>query len=183
MSVLSVTTTFPVADGPVANVATNIFISPAAGAGQGRGRLIHPNPELGTFDYLREPDAWVNIDGDAIIPPVWSTSKTLLGASNTLFTGDLRDVIVEELWSKSSVCMELSQARMLIAMWQNPPDPSVAYVQWWPTYANTLGYNVVILDLSIGGNSGIQLDGVTKSGIGWVRGPVRLKMRVCGRVV
>ena len=178
MTLLQSIGTFTVAAGTVETVSAAVTIVPSAGIALGRGRLTHPS--LGVYDYGRGPDEWSNVDGDAIIAPIWSSHQTLLGASNTLFQGDLRDVTVEERWTQR-IAMELVQARMLMAIWQNPPDPSVAYVQWYPSYANDLGFNVVILDFSIGGQ-GINLNPLVKNGIGWVRGPVTIKMRIASRV-
>ena len=179
MTTLTATGTFAVGAGSVTTLATTVTIIPSTGTGTGRGRLVHPT--LGSFDYLRGPDEWQNIDTDAIIAPIWSSTKTLLGAANSLFQGDLRDVVIEERWTQR-VAMELDQARMLIAMWQTPPDPTVAYVQWYPSYANALGFNVVLLDLAIGGGTGITLNPLTKNGVGWARGPVVLKMRIASRI-
>ena len=170
---------FAVGAGTTESVATTVTILPAIGTGQGRGRLIHPS--LGTYDYVRGPDAWLNVDGDVLIPPVWGSAKTLLGAANTLFVGDIRDVIVAEEWTQG-IGMDLAQARMLIAMWQNAPDPADGYVQWWPSYSNDLGFNVVLLGLAIGGNEGIRLTPLVKNGTGYVRGPVTLRMRIASRV-
>lgn len=179
MATITSTGTFNVAEGAVASVSAAVTILPAVGVGSGRGRLIHPT--LGTYDYARGPDQWMNVDGDAIIQPVWASTKTLRGAANTLFQGDLRDVIAEERWTQG-IAMDLDQARMLVAMWQNPPDPSVATVQWWPSYSNELGFNVVILSLRVGPGEGINLDPLVKNGNGYVRGPVILRMRVVSRV-
>ena len=179
MATITASGTFPVGAGDVATATTRVTIQPAIGTGTGRGRLVHP--ALGVFDYLAGPDQWQNVDGDAIIAPIWSTQKTLLGAANTLFVGDLRDVIVEERWVQS-IAMPLDMARMLIAIWQNPPDPADGYVQWWPSYANELGFNVVILSLSVAGNDGVTMSPLVKNGAGWVRGPVTLRMRIAGRV-
>ncbi len=138
--------------------------------------MIHPS--LGTYDYIRGPDEWMNIDGDIIIPPVWSSSKTLLGAANTLFIGDVRDVIVEERWTQG-VAGELQHMRALLAMWMNPPDPAVAYVEWWPNYTSAEGFNVIFLSMTLGGQ-GITISSLSKQG--WVRGPLVLRMRIASRI-
>jgi hypothetical protein len=179
MTTLTTTGTFTIGDGTLAETSTTLHILPAAGVGSGPGRLIHPT--LGTYDYARPPDVWVNVDGDVIIPPVWASAKTLKGAANTLFAGDIRDVVVDEQWTQS-VAVELAMARMLIAMWQSPPDPADGFVQWYPSYANDLGFKVVLLDLTIGQGGGISFTPLVKNGSGFVRGPVRLKMRIVDRV-
>jgi hypothetical protein len=178
MTTLTTTGTFTIGDGTLASASTTLRILPASGVGSGPGRLIHP--DLGTYDYPRSPDQWVNVDGDVIIPPVWASAKTLKGASNTLFQGDIRDVLIEEHWVQT-LAMDLAQARMLIAMWQNPPDPADGFVEWYPSYANDLGFQVVMLDLSIGQAGGQTFTPLVKNGSGYVRGPVKLKMRIVDR--
>ena len=86
------------------------------------------------------------------------------------------------LFKFKDIQVSLHWSWLLVAMWQNPPDPSVATVQWWPSYSNELGFNVVILSLRVGPGEGINLDPLVKNGNGYVRGPVILRMRVVSRV-
>lgn len=176
MTILTASSTFAIGAGSVVTESVPITVLPVPAGTSGRGRLVHPT--LGTYDYVRGPDEWMNLDGDVLIAPIWATNKTLRGASNTLFQGDIRDVIVEERWTQP-VCCELSQLRAILAMWMNPPDPSVTYVKWYPTYTSALGYNVVMLGLTLGGKE-ITLSSVMKQG--WVKGPLVLRMRIAGRV-
>lgn len=176
MTTLTASSTITIGDGPTVSESTSLLVLPAAGAYEGPGRLVHPT--FGTYDYERPPDAWTNMDGDALIPPVWASTKTLSGAANTLFVGTLRDVIVEEQWTQS-VCCRIEHVRALLAMWMNPPDPSVAYVEWYPTYTSALGFKVVLLGLTLGGKD-ITLTSLSHQG--YVRGPLVLRMRIAGRV-
>jgi hypothetical protein len=177
MATLTSSETFTVADAAVEMASVSVPIIAASGVYQGTGRLIHPT--LGTYDYARAPNNWSGIDGDIMIPPIWSSTKTLLGSANTLFAGDIRDVTAEETWAESGVAMEAAMARMLISFWMNPPDPSVGYVQWWPSYTSELGFEVILLELTIKGKA-ITFDSVSHNG--WVRGPVNLKLKIVGRV-
>jgi hypothetical protein len=155
-----------------------LTVLPVPVGATGRGRLIHPT--FGTYDYPMPPDEWVNLRGDAIIAPIWASTKTLLGAANTLFVGDVRDVICEERWTQGIVYGGTAHADALIAMWSNPPDPSVAYVQWFPNYSSTQGFNVVLLGLTLG-----QKD-ITTSSLshgGHDRGPLILRLRIASRIV
>lgn len=176
MSTISSSATITIADAAVVVESITISVLPAPMAGSGRGRLIHPT--LGTFDYDRPPDEWEGFRGDVIIPPVWASTKTLLGAANTLFAGDVRDVVVEERWTQSLVGAT-SFVDMLLAMWSTPPDPSVAYVQWYPNYASAEGFNVVMLAMSLG-TKNITTASLSHQGID--RGPMTLRMRIAGRL-
>lgn|SRR5574337_769162 len=176
MTTLTASSTIAIGDGPTVSASTSLVVLPLAGTNQGPGRLVHPT--FGAYDYERPPDEWMNMDGDALIPPVWASTKTLSGAANTLFPGTLRDVIVEERWTQG-VCCRIEHVRALLAMWMNPPDPSVTYVEWHPTYTSTLGFKVVLLGLTLGGKD-ITLTSLSHQG--YVRGPLVLRMRIAGRV-
>lgn len=162
--------------GVVATASVGITVLPAIGAATGRGRLIHPT--FGTYDYPYSPDRWTNIDGDVIIPPIWSSSKTLLGSANTLFVGNLRDVTVEEEWNQE-LAGSTAHMRMLLAMWMNPPDPTLDYVEWYPNYTSALGFKVIMIEVTVGGQ-GVSLDYITRQG--WVTGVITLKMKIAGRI-
>ncbi len=178
MSTLTSSATIAIADAAVVTESIALTVLPAPVAGSGSGRLIHP--DIGTYDYTRPPDEWVNLRGDIIVAPIWASTKTLLGAANTLFAGDVRDVIVEERWTQGIVG-PTSHADMLIAMWTNPPDPSVAYVQWWPNYSSDFGFNVVMLSLTLGGRD-ITTSTLSKATTYRDRGPLVLRMRIAGRL-
>ena len=79
MSILTSQTTFTVGDASTETTSTSITILPALGASTGKGRLIHPT--LGIYDYERCPDEWSNMDGDAIIAPIWASSSLASGAA------------------------------------------------------------------------------------------------------
>lgn len=176
MTTLTASATLTIGDAATTTEATSLVVLPVAGTNEGPGRLVHPT--FGAYDYERPPDAWTNLDGDVLIPPVWASTKTLDGAANTLFVGSLRDVIVEEQWNQS-VCCSIEHVRALAAVWMNPPDPSVAYVEWYPSYSSAMGFKVVLLSLTLGGKD-ITLTSLVHGG--WVRGPLVLRMRIAGRV-
>lgn len=175
MTTLTSSATLAIGDAPTTEESVTITVLPVAAPGEGRGRLIHPT--LGTYDYARGPDEWQNLDGDVVIAPIWASEMTLDGAANTLWPGALRDVIVEERWIQP-VAGEIELARMLMSMWTNPVDPADGAIEWWPSYATTLGYQVALLDLRVGAKE-ITLTPLLKQG--WVRGPITLRMRILGR--
>ncbi len=176
MATLLSSATLPIADASVLTESISLVVLPAPTTQTGTGRLIHPT--FGTYDYTRGPDQWTNMRGAAVIPPIWSSTKTLLGAANTLFAGDIRDVICEEAWVQPTAC-EVEHLDALLAMWANPPDPTVAYVQWYPNYTTELGFNVIMLDLTLGGKD-ITITSQVHNG--WVRGPLRLRMRIISQI-
>jgi hypothetical protein len=183
---LSSKSTFGVAGAAEEIVSLPIEIFPAYPAESGHGRIVHPT--LGAFDYEVKPDEWVNIDADAIIPPVWSSSRTLTSAANVLWAGVLRDVVVEERWKAvGGLAMPVTQFRMLLAIWTTPVDPDVGYVQWYPNYITGVGFKVLPVNLSAGGQ-GIALDDVTNykddegEPIGWVTSPVTLTLKLVERL-
>lgn len=176
MTTITSTATLTIGDAATVTESTSLLILPVAGASEGTGRLVHPT--FGAYDYERPPDSWTNMLGDALISPVWASTKTLDGAQNTVFAGALRDVVIEEAWNQS-VCCSIDHLQALLAIWMNPPDPSVAYVEWYPSYISSLGFKVVILGLTVGGKEITQTPLVHQ---GWVRGPLVLRMRIAGRV-
>lgn len=177
MAILTSQTTFTIGDATTEQASTQITILPALGASTGTGRLIHPT--LGTYDYEKCPDEWSNLDGDVIIAPIWSSSKTLQGAANTLFQGHLRDTIIEERWIADGASISLAMLRVLLAFWQNPPNPASNYVLWYPNYTSSFGYKVILVALEVNG-SGINLDYVSR--LGWVTGDVVLRLKVAERL-
>jgi hypothetical protein len=183
--VLSNDTTFSVtATSPVV-VEEDSYVLPSFAAGEGKGRLVHPT--LGAYDYEAKPDEWVNMDGDAIVKPKWSSTMTLGGAANTLWKDKLRDVKVEERWKAlGGLAMPMTQMRMLLMMLANPVDPAVGYVLWYPNYVNNLGFKVILLDVKTSGDDVVFDDVVNaKHGDGtpngWMTNPVTVVMKIAGR--
>lgn len=181
MATLTSSSTVAIGAGSAVVESVVIPILPALGSILGKGRLVHPT--LGTLDYPNAPDEWRNVDTDVIIAPIWANAKTLVGSSNALWPGNLRDVEVEERWTQA---LNLSAAffRQLMSFWQTPPDPDTdPPVQWWPNYATALGYQVAIKDVAIG-DQGKQQGIVLSPTLplrGWVEGKVIVTMQVLGR--
>jgi hypothetical protein len=181
MPTLTSTSTFNVGAAPVAAESVPIFVTLHAGATMGLGRLIHPT--LGTLNYTHPPTEWTNIDGDIIAPPVWSSSKTLSGTSNTLWAGNIRDVVCVERWrERGALRMTVGQLRTMLAFYQAPPNPSLSAVTWWPDYTSTLGFRVAMVSLTVGGD-GVTLDWVAQqTPLGFVSDrDVELRLRILGR--
>ena len=188
MTTLTSSATFTIGAGTAAVASATVNVLPALSSASGKGRLIHPT--LGTLDYPNAPDEWINVDGDVIVAPTWSTVKTLQGATNALWAGNLRDVTVQEVWIQE-MNVQVSFLRQLIAFWTNPPDPDTGTpVQWWPNYTTALGYQVVLENLTVLGDGQGLRDSLLREGVtlnafaliqGWVSGKVTLTMRILGR--
>lgn len=183
MPVLTQTTTFTVQSAPTGAQTVPIFVSLTGNhVMPGLGRLVHPT--LGTLNYTHPPTEWQNIDGDVIAPPVWSSTKTLSGTSNTLWAGNIRDVVCVERWrERGALRMTMGQFRTMLAFYQNPPDPSVAAVEWYPDYTSALGFRVAMVSFTVGGD-GVTLDWVSMhSPEAFVADrDVELQLRILGRV-
>lgn len=151
MPTLSSSGSFNVVGQTSAVAEASTVVIPAVGFPSGLGRIVHP--VLGAFDYAYKPDEWVNVDGGgAIVAPTWASTKTLQGSAHSLWTGSISDVVCEERWgvSQQGLSMPIAQLRMLMAIWMNPVDPTVGYVQWFPNYATNVGFNVLPVDLVVG---------------------------------
>lgn len=187
MTTLTSTTTITVGDAPTVTASTPLLITAPLVAPSGSGRLIHPT--IGTYDYALTPTQWANMVGDAVIPPIWSAQMTLASDVNTLWAGNIKDVVVVEEWdADGGLSMPLSQLAVLLAMWQNPPDPDVGYVQWYPNYINSNGYNVIIEAIKVentggGGSSGdgVYLDTFART-VGMVAGAVSMSLRLVSKL-
>ncbi len=181
MATLTSSTTVSIGSGSAVVETASIPVVATPAYPGGTGRLIHPT--LGTLDYDYAPDEWVNIDTDVVIPPIWSTAKTLTGASSALWPGHLRDVEVKEIWHQS-LNIKPAFMRQLLAFWTTPPDPDTdSPVLWYPNYVTANGYQVAITDVTIAGDtssSGITLnpDVLFRD---WVSGAVTITMRILGR--
>jgi hypothetical protein len=179
MTTLTASSTLTLNDGSTVIETLPVQVLPALPSGSGKGRLVHPT--LGAYDYDVEPTEWTNMMGDVIIPPIWSSNLTLGGASSTVWQGTIKDVVCEERWtSQGGLAMRVPQLSMLLAMYQSPPDPETAWVEWYPSYITTQGFKVLITDLNVGGSNGIALDGYVKGG--FVSGKVTMKLRIIDRL-
>lgn len=178
MAILTSSSTSVIGAGALLTETTTVTVLAAAAPGTGTGRLVHPT--LGTFDYSFAPDEWTNLLDDIVIPPVWANARTLDGAANTLWPGSIQDVIVTERWI-SPISMPLDFLRQLITFWQNPSEPP-AFLEWRPSYANDLGYRVIMLSVTSGGRE-ITLDFITRQSRQYVRGVVEVQYRLIGYAI
>jgi hypothetical protein len=179
MTTLTSSATLTLTSGTPVSESISVTVLPAVPYGEGKGRLVHPT--LGAYDYDLEPTEWTNVFGDTVIQPVWSSTRTLDGASNSLWAGSIRDVVCEERWTaQGGLAMTSAQFAIMLAMYQQPPDPETAWVLWYPNYATDVGYKVLLTELSAGDSNAVVLNGFARAG--FIAGKVTLKMRIVGKV-
>lgn len=180
MTTLTGSTTFTIADTTTATETATVIVVPAPTAGNGKGRLVHPT--YGAYDYTMAPDSWVNVDTDAVAAPIWESALTLTGGVNTLWYGILQGTRVKEYWpaSENRASMPMEMIRQLLLFYANPPANPENYVQWWPNYATSQGFQVVLLGLEVGGEE------ITFGQFGrlweYCNQPVALKMTIVARI-
>lgn len=182
MTTLTASTTVTIQAASPVSESVQLAVIPALSSGVlGKGRLVHPS--LGTLDYFLEPHQWTNIDGDVLIPPIWSSAKTLSSTANTLWPGALRDVVCVESWiPEKGLSMPLSMLRTMAAFYLNPPDLAAGqYVEWYPNYTSELGFKVIIEDLKVDGET-MKMSPLVK-GAELVEFEVKLSLRIAERVV
>lgn len=178
MPLLTTEETFGVADlGATVAESVVVRVTGPVTPPNGTGRLIHPT--FGTYDYEIAPDEWGNVDADILAPPIWSHSRTLTGAASTQWAGSIRDLEVYERWT-GKVAVRAPQLRMYIDMWQNPPT-APSYLRWSPNYINAYSYNVQLISVACGGQSGINVDFTILQGSGFVKGPLELTYRIVSK--
>ena len=176
MTTLTSSSTLTLTVGTTTTDSVGINVLPLSSSAPGRGRLIHPT--LGTLDYPYAPDNWSGVDTDIIIPPVWAYSQTLSGGANTLWAGNIKDVMVREQWD-SAISMPLPFLRTLLNFYMNPPAPESGYVEWQPSYTNAHRYHVILVKVGSGGSE-LVLDYITRQG--WLAGTLELQMRMIEKI-
>lgn len=180
---ISANASFSVADSATvsASVTETVLAPVSYAAGNGRGYLTHPT--LGTYLYANTPSHVVNFDGAPIIIPDWLHGKSVSGGTDTLWSGNIRDVLVTERWAfpGSDVGSTISLLRNLYTFYANPPDPSAgSYVIWAPDYATSVTYSVAMVGLRAGGNQ-YTVDKFL-SAKGYAPSPVELDLRIIAQI-
>lgn len=175
---LSSSTSVAVTDRTATSVTITDTLLPPVGYGSGgRGRLVHPDGAIGTYDYANTPDETMNVEVTASMPPLWLHSQTIGGAVETRWLGVLQGMRIVERWMNGEVGALLTHVNHLWTFFANPPNPDApSYVQWSPNYAHTSTYNVVITGLKVGGEE-YTLNQRLK-GFGYAPQPVELEMRI-----
>ncbi len=137
-----------------------VIIVESASAGTPGARRILTHPDADNFppvSYDFMPSRTINLDNDVLFVPATSTIQTLGTTLPFREERAIDDVTVTEKWevSGAEASMTSAFARRLYELLNNPPalsDPEV-FITWQPADRNAFTYNVVMLDMRIGGSS------------------------------
>lgn len=121
--------------------------------------MTHPDSSnFPIVTYNLNPTRTINFDQQPLPVPSSSTFRTLGTTQPFVTQNALDDVVVTERWEANggNVSMIASQFRRMYELIVNPPaaaDPEV-FLRWAPRDRSSSVYNVVLLDLRVGGTSG-----------------------------
>jgi hypothetical protein len=130
-----------------------VIIVDAASAGDPAAFRTMTHPDGTNF-----PIRTVNFDQIPLATPSSATFRTLGSTQPFVTQNHLDDTVVTERWEANGAVasMVAAQFRRMYELIINPPaaaDPEV-FIQWAPADKTTTVYNVVLLDLRVGGSSG-----------------------------
>lgn len=189
MAIITATTYFTLETGSVETAFVDIEFAPSSVAGGVLFRKLEPPPIIVSFPnlppliYECNPSKWSNFDLTPLKRPFTRHQTTIGGAVTQEWPGYDKDVVIEETWDGGTrLAMPLSMFRFLYQYYVNRPDYGVeGYIRWSPRDLTTKRYNVIILDLTVGGQQGIQLDLTVFHG--YVHDTVVLKFAIVSEVV
>ena len=149
-------------DAETAELTVTIVDAATAGDPSALRTLTHPDSaNFPVVTYNRNPDRTINFDQVPLNVPDSETLRTLGTTLPFVTANGIDDVIVTERWDagNGTASMVAAQFRRLFELIINQPAPADPedYVQWAPADRSTTVYNVVLLDLRVGGGSK-QLD-------------------------
>ena len=138
-----------------------VTIVDAASAGNPGAWRTMTHPDTVNFPivtYNRNPDRTINFDQVPLATPTSDTFRTLGTTQPFVTQNSIDDVKVTERWDSNAgqASMVAAQFRRMYELIINPPaaaDPEV-FIQWAPADKTTTVYDIVLLDLRVGGSSG-----------------------------
>jgi len=154
-------TTLEILAGEAAEVTSTItLVDPASSLTSAALRTMS-HPTTASFPlvtYNRNPDRTINFDQQPLNVPTTETVRTLGTTQTFVNANSIDDVIVTERWEANGgkASMVAAQFRRMFELIANPPaaaDPEV-FIQWAPVDKTTTVYNIVLLDLRVGGSTG-----------------------------
>ena len=167
MAIITATTYFTLETGSTEISFVDLEFAPSSLAAGTALRKLEPPPSIVTFPslppliYECNPDKWSNFDLSPLKRP-FTRHQTLIGGSVTQdWPGYDSDVIIEEIWDGGGdrLSMPLSMFRFLYQYYVNRPNYGIeGYIRWSPRDLTAKRYNIVVLDLLVGGQRGIQMD-------------------------
>lgn len=153
--------TYELLEGSTQTTETSVTIVSAGSAGTPSCLRTLEHPDSANFPivtYNRNPDRTINFDQEPLYPPSSRLLKTLGTTQALLSPNELDDVLVTEIWqgNDNRSPMVAAQFRRLYELIINPPAPATPeeYIQWSPCDRTDVVYNVILVDLRVGGGSG-----------------------------
>lgn len=174
MAEITGTTTFSVEASSVITASADIEFAPSSTSGAGAQRRLDPPgigagfPDLPPLVYECNPDKWTNFDASGPLKRPFTRHETTIGGAVTQeWPGYDRDVQITETWEGGGdrMSMSLPFFRLLYQYFVNRPNyDSQGFIKWSPRDLTDKQYNIVILDLSVGGTNEINLDTIVHQG-------------------
>jgi len=162
-------------------------VSQADAIGIGAHRLLsYPTASLARpYIYAMNPPVYTNILVQPFTRPLYGSKRTLTQTTHVQFTGHVTDLEVEEIWpgGGNRIAMPLSQFNALYEMYMNPPDfASAGFITWEPRDITARKYKVLLTNVTAGGNDGVELNNLAKTGDGYVAAEVKVMLRIIEEV-
>lgn len=182
MAIITSNTVVAIGDA-AAVTTTQDFTLGASTTGTGAlRRLVYPDAAtLAAIVYTKNPDDWTNFDVSPLVKrPRVGILQTLEDNKITGWQGYARDASITETWrgSETEASMTLDFLRQLYAYYESPPLTS--FIQWEPRDRTAAVYNIVIENLTVGGQD-IRMNYIAANA-GYVLGDVALRFRVLSEV-
>lgn len=170
-----------ITDALAVTTTTDITLLAANSGSNARRELHYPSDTLPPIVYDKNPDTWTNFDTSPLVKrPSVAVQPTIQGNRLVAWKGFDRDRPVVETWqgSSSESPMTLSFFRELASYYLNPPTAD--YIQWKPKDRTVTVYNIIIENLTLGGQD-FTFDYVPTRN-GYLTGDVQLTFRIIGEV-
>lgn len=159
--------------------------SDAVGAGTPQ-ELSYPTSALNTpLVFETNPTTYTNIASELLTRPLYQSQRTLSKTATVQFDADQTDLQIELTWrgGGNSLSMTWAFFSQLYNYFNNPPNfQTDGYIRWAPKDLNNHIYNVLLVNLEVGGSNSIKLNNLYKTLDGYVTEEVKLTLRIVSTV-
>jgi len=155
--------------------------SDAVGAGTPQ-ELSYPTSALNTpLVFEVNPQVWTNIFSELLTRPLYQSQRTLSRTTTINFEAHETDVQVTLRWlgGGNRVAMTWTMFSQLYNYFNNPPSAANGeYITWSPKDISNHSYEILFVNLEVGGQNSIQLNSLTKALDGFVSEEVVATFRI-----